>query len=269
MPIHEVQSTDRLLSRKLAGKTALVTGGAGGFGLSAALALARDGAGVTLTGRTAESLTKAKARIEQEIPGARVATQAGDANKEGDIRAVVATTVATFGGLDMVVATVGSTITGPLAEQTTADFMEGVALSLRPAYVAIRECVPAMANGGAFAFISSTAAVMPFIGLGAYCTGKAAIDQLVRAAANELGSRGFRFNAIRPGVVRTGATIDIFANKRVMDSFLERVPLGRLGEPDEVGEAIRYLVGPESKWTTGQSFAVDGGNELRGAPMPT
>jgi len=253
---------------KLAGKTALVTGGAGGFGLSSALALARDGAAVTLTGRNIDSLSAAKARIEKQVPGARVTVHAGDSNKETDIRAVVATTVKAYGGLDMVVATVGGTIPGMLVEQTTEDFMEGVALSLRPAFVAIRECVPAMHNGGAFAFISSTAAVMPFIGIGAYCTGKAALDHLARAAANELGARGFRFNVIRPGVVRTGATVGIFANKAVKDSYLERVPLGRLGEPDEVAEAIRYLVGPESKWTTGQSFAVDGGNELRGAPMP-
>jgi NAD(P)-dependent dehydrogenase (short-subunit alcohol dehydrogenase family) len=109
---------------------------------------------------------------------------------------------------------------------------------------------------------------MPFIGLGAYCAAKAALDHLVRAAANELGARGYRFNAIRPGVVRTGATVQIFESPPVVNSFLERVPLGRLGEPDEVAQAIRYLLGPESRWTTGQSFAVDGGNELRGAPMP-
>lgn len=255
-------------TEKLAGKSALVTGGAGGFGLASALALARDGAAVTLTGRSLASLVSAKARLESRIPGARVTILAGDANKDADVKAAVAATVAAYGGLDMVVATVGNTIPGMLAEQTTQDFMEGVALSLRPAYVAIAACVPAMKHGGAFAFISSTAAVMPFIGLGAYCTGKAALDHLARAAANEMGARGFRFNVIRPGVVRTGATVGIFANQPVVDSFLARVPLGRLGEPDEVGEAIRYLVGPESKWTTGQSFAVDGGNELRGAPMP-
>jgi NAD(P)-dependent dehydrogenase (short-subunit alcohol dehydrogenase family) len=254
--------------RKLAGKTALVTGGAGGFGLASALALTRDGAAVTLTGRNIGSLTAAKAQIETQVPGAGVTIIAGDAGKDDDLKAVVAATVAAYGGLDMVVATVGSTIPGMLGEQTTQDFMEGVALSLRPAYVAIAACVPVMVNGGAFAFISSTAAVMPFIGLGAYCAGKAALDHLARAAANELGGRGFRFNVIRPGVVRTGATVDIFANKPLFKSFVERVPLGRLGEPDEVAEAIRYLVGPESKWTTGQSFAVDGGNELRGAPMP-
>jgi NAD(P)-dependent dehydrogenase (short-subunit alcohol dehydrogenase family) len=267
MTTSEAQSIGKQVTGKLAGKTALVTGGAGGFGLSSALALARDGAAVMLTGRNVDSLAKAKARIEKEIPGARVTTQAGDSNKGTDIGAVVATTVKTYGGLDMVVATVGNTIPGMLAEQTTEDFMESVALSLRPAHVAIRECVPAMPKGGAFAFISSTAAAMPFIGLGAYCTGKAAVDHLVRAAANELGARGFRFNAVRPGLVRTGATVGIFASKPVMDAFLERIPLGRTGEPDEVAEAIRYLVGPESKWTTGQSFAVDGGNELRGAPM--
>jgi NAD(P)-dependent dehydrogenase (short-subunit alcohol dehydrogenase family) len=251
----------------LAGKVALVTGGAGGFGLASALLLARDGAAVTLTGRNVDSLAAARTRIEHESPGARVTIKAGDSNRDEDIRAVVAVVMENYGRLDMVAATVGNTVPGMLTDLTGDQFMQGVSLSLRPAFVVIRECVPAMPHGGAFAFISSTAAVMPFIGLGAYCAGKAALDHLVRAAANELGARGYRFNAIRPGVVRTGATVQIFDSPPVVNSFLERVPLGRLGEPDEVAHAIRYLLGPESRWTTGQSFAVDGGNELRGAPM--
>jgi len=253
----------------LTGKVALVTGGAGGFGLASALLLARDGAAVTLTGRNVDSLAAAQARIERDTPGARITIRAGDSNRDEDMRAVVATTIGNYGRLDMVAATVGNTVPGLLTDLTGDQFMQGVSLSLRPAFVAIRECVPAMRDGGAFAFISSTAAVMPFIGLAAYCAGKAALDHLARAAANELGSRGYRFNVIRPGVVRTGATVQIFSNPPVVNSFLERVPLGRLGEPDEVAQAIRYLLGPESRWTTGQSFAVDGGNELRGAPMPT
>ena len=260
--------TNPSVPKPLAGRTALITGGAGGFGLASALALAGDGAAIMLTGRSTQSLNQAKARIEHECPDARISAKAGDANSEADLRAVVQATLSAHGSLDMVVATVGNTRTGMLGEQSTEDFMEGVALSLRPAYVAIRACVPAMPKGGAFAFISSTAAVMPFIGLGAYCAGKAALDHLARAAANELGAKGFRFNVVRPGVCRTGATVQIFANQPVVDSFLERVPLGRLGEPEEVAAAIRYLVGPEARWTTGQSFAVDGGNELRGAPLP-
>jgi NAD(P)-dependent dehydrogenase (short-subunit alcohol dehydrogenase family) len=261
-------ATEQRTAGPLKGKTAFITGGAGGFGLASALVLVRDGAAVTLMGRSVESLTKAKSRIERDVPDARVTIHAGDSNRGIDVRHAVQATVELYGSLDIVVATVGSTVAGMLEQQTTDDFMEGVALSLRPAHVAISECAPLMKNGGAFAFISSTAAIMPFMGLSAYCAGKAALDQLVRCAANELASRRLRFNAVRPGLVRTGATVDIFASKSVMDSFLERVPLGRTGEPEEVAAAIRYLVGPESQWTTGQSFAVDGGNEMRGAPLP-
>jgi NAD(P)-dependent dehydrogenase (short-subunit alcohol dehydrogenase family) len=264
----EICMTNSFASKPLSGRTALITGGAGGFGLASALALAQDGAAIMLTGRNAKSLQSAKERIEREYPSTPVSTQPGDANREADLCAVVQATLAAHGSLDIVVATVGGTRAGMVGDQSTEDFMEGVALSLRPAYVALRACVPAMPKGGAFAFISSTAAVMPFIGLGAYCAGKVAVDHLARVAANELGARGFRFNVIRPGVCRTGATVRIFANQPVVDSFLERVPLGRLGEPEEVAAAVRYLVGPESRWTTGQSFAVDGGNELRGAPLP-
>jgi NAD(P)-dependent dehydrogenase (short-subunit alcohol dehydrogenase family) len=93
----------------LTGKVALVTGGAGGFGLASALLLARDGAAVTLTGRNVDSLAAAQARIERDTPGARITIQAGDSNRDEDLRAVVATTIGNYGRLDMVAATVDET----------------------------------------------------------------------------------------------------------------------------------------------------------------
>jgi NAD(P)-dependent dehydrogenase (short-subunit alcohol dehydrogenase family) len=254
------------MTDKLAGKSALVTGGAGGFGLTSALMLARDGAAVTLMGRTAASLEAAAARVAGAYPGAKVAVHLGDANKDEDMRAAVATAVSRHDGLDIVISTVGGGGGGPIDKTSGDQFMAEVSANLRPAFLAIREAVPAMPNGGSFVFISSTAAVMSFTNLAGYCAGKAALDHLVRVAADELGRKGFRFNAVRPGVTRTGATTGMLANEALMASFRTRIPLGRTGEPEEVCEAVRLLAGPESSWTTGQSFAVDGGNELRGAP---
>jgi NAD(P)-dependent dehydrogenase (short-subunit alcohol dehydrogenase family) len=255
------------MTKALAGKSALVTGGAGGFGSTSARLLARDGAAVTLMGRSAASLAATAARIQAEFPQARVAVHAGDAMCDEDVRAAVATAVDRHGGLDIVVATVGGGGGGGRIVELSGDqFMAEVANNLRPAFLAIREAAPAMPNGGSFVFISSTAAVIPFTGLSGYCAGKAALDHLVRAAADEMGAQGFRFNAVRPGLTRTGATGGLLANATMVAKFVERTPLGRTGEPEEVCEAVRHLAGPESSWTTGQSFAVDGGNELRGAP---
>ena len=144
--------------------------------------------------------------------------------------------------------------------------MAAVSYNLRPSFLAIREAIPAMPTGGSFVFISSTAAVVAFDGMAGYCAGKAGLEHLVRAAAHELGERGFRFNAVRPGVTRTAATKGLFSNSALIDRFLERIPLGRTGMPEEIAEAVRYFAGPESAWATGQSIAIDGGNELRGAP---
>jgi NAD(P)-dependent dehydrogenase (short-subunit alcohol dehydrogenase family) len=251
----------------LSGKSALITGGAGGFGLSSAMLLARDGAAVTLMGRSADKLEAAAAAIENAHKAAKTAIYAGDATRDADMRAAVALAVARHGRLDIVVATVGGGSRGGLIAETSAGaFMDDVSYNLRPAYLAIHESLPSMPSGGAFVFISSTAAVMPFTGLAGYCAGKAALDHLVRVAANELGGRGFRFNAVRPGLTRTPGTAPLFANEAIVASFLPRIPLGRTGLPDEIAQAVRYLAGPEASWTTGQSFAVDGGNELRGAP---
>jgi NAD(P)-dependent dehydrogenase (short-subunit alcohol dehydrogenase family) len=254
------------MSGVLAGKSALVTGGAGGFGLSSAMLLARDGAAVTLMGRTAASLEEAAAAIEKAHPEAKADIFVGDANKDEDVRAAAAAAAQRHGGLDIVVATVGAGMAKSIEESSGDEFMAAVAYNLRPAFLAIRESLAFMPNGGAFVFISSTAAVVPFDGMAGYCAGKAGLDHLVRTAAHELGRKGFRFNAVRPGLTRTAPTRGLFANAPLVQRFLERIPMGRTGEPEEIAEAVRFLAGPEASWTTGQSFAVDGGNELRGAP---
>jgi NAD(P)-dependent dehydrogenase (short-subunit alcohol dehydrogenase family) len=254
------------MAATLSGKSALVTGGAGGFGLSCAMALARDGAAVTLMGRKAPSLDAAKAKIAAAYPEARVALYAGDGTKDEDVRAAIKTAVDTHGSLDIVVSTVGAGMAKSVTESTGAEFMAAVSYNVLPGFLAIHEALPFMPNGGSFVFISSTAAAIPFDGMAGYCAGKAGLDHMIRAAAHELGPRGFRFNCVRPGLTRTSATVGLFANDALMARFVERIPLGRAGEPEEIAEAVRFLAGPESSWTTGQSFAIDGGNELRGAP---
>lgn len=250
----------------LEGQSALVTGGAGGFGLACARLLVRDGAAVTLMGRTAESLEKAKGEILAEFPEAQVRTFAGDAMSEADVGAAMDLAASGLKRFCIVVATVGGSRSRGFLDTDADAFMDTVAYNVRSAYIAIREGVRRIERDGAFAFISSTAAEIPFDGMPGYCAGKAALDQLVRAAAHELGHLGHRFNAVRPGLTRTGATPGLFANAEMMKRFTQRIPLGRAGEPEEIAQAIRFLVGPEASWITGQSFAVDGGNELRGAP---
>jgi len=250
----------------LDGKSALVSGGAGGFGKACALALLRDGACVTLMGRNPASLEKARETLMAEVPHGRIALHAGDATDEAAVQRALATALAHGGALDIAVGVVGGGAYAPILEQSPDAFMADLRLNAGSAFTLVHHGAPLMAAGGAFVFISSTAAVLSFQGLASYCAGKAALDQFVRVAADELGARGIRLNCVRPGLTHTDGMDAFFANAAYVASFLPVVPLGRTGVPADVASAVRYLAGPESAWVTGQSFAVDGGNELRGAP---
>ncbi len=217
-------------------------------------------------GRSGDKLEAARSALLAEHAEARITIHAGDSTDEGDVGAAMDLAASGAERFAIVVSTVGGSLSGSIVSSNADQFMATVSYNVLPSYIAIREGVKRIERDGAFAFISSTAAEIPFDGMPGYCAGKAASDHLVRAAAHELGHLGHRFNSVRPGLTRTGATPRLFANEAMMDRFRERIPLGRAGEPEEIAQAVRFLVGPESSWTTGQSFAIDGGNELRGAP---
>lgn len=256
-------------NKALAGKTALVTGGSGGIGQACAEALLRDGANVMLMGRREEKLTESQRTLRDAVPDARVEYYAGDALEPAAVDAAVKRAHGLAGRLDIVVATVGGGGFRPIMMQDLESFRQELDLNIGSAFLAVRYSMPYMTHGGSIVCISSTAAVMPFPWLSAYCAGKAGLEAFIRTAADELAQTGVRINAVRPGMTRSEATADMFANSNVMAGFLEQIPLNRAGEPGDIAPAVRYLAGPESSWTTGQCFAVDGGHTLRRNPDMT
>lgn len=250
----------------LAGQAALICGGGGGFGKHCARLLVHDGAAVTLMGRTASTLERARAWLLEDTPDASVEVCVGDATAEDDVHAA-ARAAAHEGALHIVIGTVGGA-SGFLPAHETAyeTFMSDLRANVGSAFLAVRCAVPFMVAGGAFAFISSTAAALSFRTLSGYCAGKAALDHFVRVAADELADRNIRLNCVRPGLTHTDGMVARWEEPGFVSSFDGLIPLGRTGEAIDIAHAMRYLVGPESSWLTGQSFAVDGGNELRGAP---
>jgi len=256
------------MTGSLAGRSALITGGSGAIAAAVAGRLARDGAAVTLVGRNATTLACSRDRILADVPDAKIAIHAGDSNSEAGIAAAVQEAHAFGGRLDIVIATLGG---GggyrPIVEHDLDSFMSDISINLGSAFLAVRYAAPQMTNGSSFVFVSSNAAMMPILGFSGYCAGKAGLEHFVRTAANELGERGIRLNVVRPGLTRSVSTGEIFKDPAALGFFLERMPLGRAGEPIDIVGAIRFLAGPEASWITGQSIAVDGGNELRGAPM--
>lgn len=250
----------------LADKTAFVTGGSGGIGTACAQALVADGARVLLMGRREEALKTSRSRIVDEFPDAEVAIYAGDAGSEEDVGMALKQAHALADRLDILVPTVGGSGFAPFLSTSVADLRRDLDLNITTAFIAMRLGAPMMKAGGSIICISSTAATLPFPALATYCASKAGLEGLIRTVADELGALGIRVNAVRPGLTRSEATADMFADPAVIGRFLEQTPLGRVGEPEDIARAVAYLASPGSSWVTGQSFAVDGGQELRRNP---
>lgn len=257
-----------MADRVFDGKTVFVTGGAGGIGSACAEALVREGAAALLMGRRLAALERARDDILERNPGAEVSVHAGDGMSETDVRAALDAAFALRGRLDVVIPTVGGGAIRPLLMHDVETFRNDVELNIISAFLAVRYAAPLMVKGGggSIVCISSDSAKLVFPWLSAYSTAKNGLEGFVRSAAEELGRFQIRVNAVRPGMTRTNATAELFASPEIYRRFAEEKPLGRLGEPEDVAAGVRYLAGPESSWVTGQSFAIEGGNELRKAP---
>jgi NAD(P)-dependent dehydrogenase (short-subunit alcohol dehydrogenase family) len=252
--------------RVLSGQAAFITGGSGGFGEAAARLLVRDGAAVLLMARNADALAATRDRLISEFPDAVVEVRTGNACDGDDVRSALEAASAITGKLDILIPSVGGGGYFPLLMHDETSFMQQIELNLKSAFLAVRYGVPSMTSGGAIVCISSTAAVLAGRGLSAYCAAKGGLEQFVRTAADELSDAKVRVNSVRPGISRTVGTVPLFETPSILEPYIEQIPLGRGGEANDLAEAIRYLAGPESAWVTGQSFAVDGGQELRRNP---
>jgi NAD(P)-dependent dehydrogenase (short-subunit alcohol dehydrogenase family) len=249
----------------LAGMAALVTGGGGGIGSASALELARDGAAVTLMGRTEATLQAAAARLLSELPpGSTVQYVVGDGTIAADVERAVDVAHGMADGLRICVATVGGG-PGTIAPMLVLDdhMLLGVyTTNVVSAFLAMKYCTPKMADagGGSIVCVSSVAAKATSPFLSSYIAAKAALEALVRAAAVELSAFGVRVNAVRPGSILTRPRGE--AELARGEEATRRLPLHRIGIPVDVAGGVRYLAGPESSYVTGQSFAIDGGSEI-------
>ncbi len=254
---------------RLAGQSAIVIGGAGGICSESALRLIEDGAAVLLMDRQADALEAARARLVGAVPGARVEIFTGNGLLADDVTAALEAAHGMAGRLDMIVQGIGGGRFRPILMHDVASFMKVVELNVVPTFLAIRHGAPLLERGGSITCISSTAAGSVTPWMAPYMVGKAGVEQLVQAAAEELGAAGIRVNAVRPGMTLTAANGSPEAQARMVEAVLPEVPLGRTGVPADIAAAVRYLAGPESSWVTGQIIAVDGGGLLRKNPANT
>ena len=250
------------MSARLESQRALVIGGGSGIGRGSARLLAADGAHVTIAGRTRETLEAAAVDLSRD--GLDVSWVVCDALDPASVRAAVAA-ASLDGHLDIaVVVPGGGSITSVLLIDDD-EFSRQVDLNIRPVFLTLKYAGQAMVRNGSGSFIaiSSTAAEFSTRYLSSYAAGKAAVDQLVRVAADELGELDVRVNSVRPGLTRTAATAGAFADPSMLEAFLSGQPIARPGAVRDVAAAVRFLAGPESSWVTGQHLNVDGGHTLR------
>lgn len=249
----------------LEGTAVLVTGGGSGIGLTCAQRFAADGAWVTICGRSRAKLVRALPSLGDR--GRYVVADVSD--EAAMVEAADQAASAAGGGLTAVVANAGGThALGPLALTSAKRFEQDLAVNVTGTFLTVKATAPHLARvgGGAIVAVSSVAGQLSHRLMGAYSTSKAAVDMLVRNAADELGPYGIRVNGVRPGLVPTGGSDPLASDPAIRDDYLAQMPLGRLGTVDDVASAVRFLAGPESSWITGQLLGVDGGHGLRRGP---
>lgn len=251
----------------LAGQSALVTGGGSGIGLGCARHLARDGATVVLAGRSAERLESGATALRDAVPGADVHAVVCDVTDEAQVSAACATTAAA-GRFTMCVANAGYGSAGPFHLTSLDDWNGVLGTNLTGAFLTMKHSVGHLVanGGGSIVAVSSIAGPLTHRFMTPYCVSKAGLEMLVKQVADELGASGIRANAIRPGLVPTDATVTLTTTESIRDDYLAQMPLGRTGTEDDVAALVRFLLGPESAWITGQIIGVDGGHTLRRGP---
>lgn len=249
------------VNHEFAGKVALVTGASSGIGRAAARRFASSGARLTLVSRDRERLEA----LAEELGGVHVAQALPADLTDPAARAmVVPRCVDRFGRLDILVNSAGVIGAGSLATTDRRGWDDMLELNLHATVDLMRAALPHLeAARGCVVNLSSVAGARAFPGIVAYAVSKAAVDQLTRCAALELGPRGVRVNAVNPGVVVTELHRRAYMDEAAYAEFLEHSksthPLGRVGQPEEVAEAIAYLASERAAWLTGVTLPVDGG----------
>jgi 3-oxoacyl-[acyl-carrier protein] reductase len=243
---------------KLEGKAALVTGGGRGIGRGIVLEFAREGADIVINyrrGREAAEATAAEARAL----GRRAVVVQGDVSELDDVGRVVAAAIEALGRLDVVVANSGVAARfAPVAETDPAEWRRVLATDLDGAFWTARAAIPHLiARRGAFLFISSVGADLAAAGGAPYHVAKAGVNALTKVLAKEVAGAGVRVNCIAPGLVRSemGERLLRFHG----DAVLAGIPLGRAGEPADIGRAAVFLASDDAAWITGKVLRVDGG----------
>lgn len=233
-------------------KVTVVTGGSSGIGLAVAQRLVADGAFVYITGRRQVELDKAAASL-----GPQVKAIQGDVTVAADLNRLFADVQSAHGRLDILVISSGMADFAKLEDITEDHYDRTFNLNDRAALFTVQKALPLMAPGGAIVLVGSVADSIGTPGFGAYNASKAALRSFARTWTSELATRGIRVNVVSPGPTETPMTAA--TSPEVRETLKGRIPLGRVGKPEEVAAAVCFLASDESSFIAGAELCVDGG----------
>jgi len=262
-----------MTGKELDGLGVLVTGGGTGIGKACATSLVLSGASVTICGRTEQRLQEAQEEIARRYGGdSTIQYRICDVTEEDQVAETVTAAALLTGELNGVVANAGGGgAIAPYDLQDLEEFTRVLHLNVLGTMLCVKHSVPHMrkAGGGSFVGMSSIAGHLTHLWFGAYPIAKAGIEAMMQNAADEFGSSNIRFNAVRPGFIETEIMEAIPRDSETFQSYIDNTPLGSVGQPKDVGSLVKFLIGPESRWITGQCINIDGGHSLRRGPQFT
>jgi len=242
------------------GKVALISGATGGFGKAASKALAAAGAKVMMTGRTAAKLEPVAKEVAAQ--GGQAAFLAGDPSVHTDVTQIVKGTVKAFGGIDILITAAGVNKPGFIQEQSDDEWQMIMDANLKGTYLFCKEVGKVMIEqrrGGKVILLGSVRGDLGLSRYTGYCPSKGAVHLLAKTLACEWGPHKINVNCIAPAVFRTELTQWIYDDPVVHKTFLSRIPIGRLGEPEDFIGSVIFLSSKASDWMTGSIVHVDGG----------
>lgn len=241
----------------LSDKVAIVTGASRGIGRVIALALAGQGAKVVASARNAEALDNLTAEIKAQ--GGEAVAVVGDVALDADANNLISQAVATYGKVDILVNNAGITRDGLLLRMKSEDWDAVLNTNLKGAFLCTRAVAKVMSKqrSGRIINMSSVVGDMGNAGQANYCASKAGLLGLTKSVARELARRNVTVNAVTPGFIVTDMTEDMTDKAR--EAMTAQIPLGRLGESEDVANAVLFLASDQSSYITGQVLGVNGG----------
>jgi NAD(P)-dependent dehydrogenase (short-subunit alcohol dehydrogenase family) len=247
------------MAHKLNGKIAVVTGGTSGIGLATAKEFVAQGAKVVITGRKKEEVEKTAAEIN-------ATGIVSDQSKLTDIDALVNYVRSTFGTVDILFINAGIVLFSSIEDATEDHFDRIMNINFKGSYFTLSKFLPLIPKGGVVTILSSINATTGQSNSSVYSASKGALNSLVNVASTELAAKGIRINAVCPGPIATNLLAPVGLDKASIEHFasatLNKIPLKRFGQSEEVAKLVTFLSSDDAAFITGSEYVIDGGTNV-------